>query len=79
MRCEGERRISGEVKKEWVESVEKWKWVEGKDVEVVKKEERLTEMKTHMSNASSFDVDGQTIRCSEGWQSWFLDRELRSV
>ena len=73
------REIRGEVKKEWMESVEEWRYVEEKEVEVVKKEERLSEMKVHLSKPSSFEINGQTINCSGEWQSWFIDRELRSV
>ena len=62
-----------------MESIEEWKYVERKEVEVVKREERLSEMKLHMSNEGSFEMNGQRIRCTEGWQSWFIDRELKSV
>ena len=79
MDCSGKREISGEVKKEWVESVGRFKFPEGKEVEVVKREERLTEMKTHMSKASSFEINDRTIICSSRMQSWFIDRELKSV
>ena len=79
MECSGKREIRGEVEKEWMESVEEWKDVERKEVSVVKREERMDEMKVHMSKARSFEMNGQTIRCSEDWQSWFIDRELESV
>ena len=62
-----------------MESVEKWKETEEKDVEVVKREERMDEMEVHMSKRSAFTINGQTIRCSEGFQSWFIDKELTSV
>ena len=79
MECSGKREIRGEVGKEWLSSVETWKSVEMKDVSVVKREVRVDEMKIHMSKPTSFSMNGQTIRCSEGWNSWFIDRELQSV
>ena len=79
MGCSGKRSIRGEVKKEWMESVEKWKYVRMKEVEVVKREERLGELKVHVSKPTSFIMNGQTIRCSEGGQLWFIDRALQSV
>ena len=79
MECTGKREISGEVKKEWMESVEEWKDVRMKEVEVMEREERLGELKVHVSKPTSFIMNGQTIRCSEGMQSWFIDRELQSV
>ena len=79
MECSKKREIRGEVKKEWMESVEEWRYVEEKEVEVVKKEEKLSDMKVHLSKPSSFEIYGQTIRCSEGRQSWFIDRALQSV
>ena len=62
-----------------MESVEEWKDVERKEVSVVKREKRMDEMKVHMSKPRSFEMNGQTMRCSEGVQSWFIDRELQSV
>ena len=62
-----------------MESVEKWNWVERKEVEVVKREERLDEMKVHIPTSLSYTMNGHTIRCLEGEQSWFIDRELKSV
>ena len=79
MECSGKREIGGEVKKEWLESVEDWKYVKMKEVQVMKREERLDELKVHVSKPPSFVMNGQTIRCSEGGQSWFIDRELQSV
>ena len=79
MECSGKREIRGEVEKEWMESVEEWKDVERKEVSVVKREKRMDEMKVHMSKPRSFEMNGQTMRCSEGVQSWFIDRELQSV
>ena len=69
----------GEVKKEWMESVEEWKSVEEKEVSVMKREERIPENKIHMSKPSSFTMNGQKLTCSERMQSWFIDRELKSV
>ena len=79
MECSGKREISGEVKKEWMESVEEWKSVEEKEVSVVKREESVDEMNVHMSKPTAFEMNGQRIRCSERWQSWIIDRELKSV
>ena len=79
MEYSGKREIRGEVKKEWMESVEKWKSVEEKEVSVVKREENVDEMNVHMSKQAAFEVNGRRIRCSETFQSWFIDRELTSV
>ena len=79
MECSENREIRGEVKKEWIESVEEWKSVEMKEVEVMKKEEEISENEVHMSKRSSFEMNGRMIRCSEGCQTWILDRELNSV
>ena len=79
MECSGKREIRGEVKKDWMETVEEWKSVKMKEVEVVKREERLDELKAHLSTPTSFVTNAQTIRCSEGMQSWFIDRALQSV
>ena len=79
MECSKMREIRGEVKKEWMESVEEWKSVEEKEVSVVKREENVDEMNVHMSKPTAFEVNGQRIRCSETFQSWFIDRELKPV
>ena len=83
MESEGEREIEGEVKKEWMESVEKWKEVEGKRGDVVKKIERMEEMNVYMTVSvdlrDAFEVNGSIIRCYEGWHTWMVDREVRSV
>ena len=79
MECSGKREIRGEVKKEWMESVEEWKSVEEKEVRFVKREESVDEMNVHMSKATAFEVNGQRIRCLEKLQSWIIDRELKSV
>ena len=79
MECSGKREIRGEVKKEWMESVEEWKSVERKKVSVVKREERIPENEIHLSKSSSFEVNDKMIRCSDEWQSWIIDRELKSV
>ena len=79
MECSGKREIKGEVRKEWMESVEEWEGVEEKEVEVVKREERVDEMEVHTSDVSAFDVNDRIIRCSGPWNSWFIDRELKSV
>ena len=79
LECSGKREIRGEVKKEWMESVEEWKSVEEKEVSVVKREERVDEMNVHMSKPAAFEMNGQRIKCLEKWQSWFIDRELKSV
>ena len=79
MECSGKREIRGEVKKEWMESVKEWGDVEEKDVSVVKREEKISENEMHMSKKSSFIINGQRIKCSEEWQSWIIDRELKSV
>ena len=71
--------MCGEVKKDWMESVERWKEMEQKGVQVVKKVERIEEIKVHMSKDSSFEVNGGIIKCSEAWQSWIIDQELKSV
>ena len=79
MECSGKREIRGELKKEWMESVEEWKSVEEKEVSVVKREEEISENEMHMSKKSSFEVNDRMIRCSEKCQSWIIDRELKSV
>ena len=79
MECSGKREISGEVKKEWIASVSEWKDVERKEVEVVKKEEKLNELKVHLSKQTSFRMNDQTILCTEAGAAWFLYRELTSV
>ena len=79
MKCSGKREIKGEVKKEWMESVEKWEDMEEKEVAVVKREERIAENEMHMSKPSSFTLNDKLIRCSTGRQSWIIDRELKSV
>ena len=79
MECGGKREIEGEVKKEWMESVSEWEGKLMKEVSVVKREESVSEIRVHMSKPSSFSVNGRMIKCSEGWQSWIIDRELKSV
>ena len=79
MECSGKREIRGEVEKEWMESVEEWKSVEEKEVSVVQREDNIGENEMHMSKRSSFSMNGRMIRCSERWQSWIIDRELKSV
>ena len=79
MGCSGKREIKGEVRKEWMESVEEWKSVEEKEVSVVKREDNIGENEMHMSKRSSFTMNGRIIRCSEKWQSWIINRELKSV
>ena len=79
MDCSGKRQIKGEVQKEWIESVQEWKSVERKEVEVVKSEERLDEIEVYMTKPTSFEMNGRIIRCSEAHQSWIIDRELKSV
>ena len=79
MECSGKREIRGEVKKEWMESVEEWKSVEEKEVSVMKREDKIGENEMHMSKRSSFSMNDKMIRCSERRQSWFIDRELKSV
>ena len=79
MKCLGKREIFGEVKKEWMESVKEWKPVEKKEVLVVKRGDNLRENEIHMSKRSSFTMNGRMIRCSEKFQSWIIDRELKSV
>ena len=79
MKCLGKREIFGEVKKEWMESVKEWKPVEKKEVLVVKREDNIRENEIHMSKRSSFTMNGRMIRCSEKFQSWIIDRELKST
>ena len=79
MECSEKREIRGEVEKEWMDSVEEWKSVEEKEVSVVEREETIPENEMHMSKRSSFSMNGRMIRCSERWQSWIIDRELKSV
>ena len=79
MKCLGKKEIMGQVKKEWMESVEEWKSVEEKDVLVVQREDKIGENEMHMSRRSSFSMNDKSIRCSERVQTWFLDRELKSV
>ena len=79
MECSGKREIRGEVKTQWMDSVEEWKPVDEKDVAVVKREERLSKLKLYLSNPSSFGLNGQMINCSESNQSWFINQELKSV
>ena len=78
MKDSDKREIRGQVEKEWMESVEE-KSVEEKRVTVVKREGTIAENVIHMSNPGSFTINGRTIRCSENWQSWVIDRELKSV
>ena len=79
MECSGKREIRGEVEKEWMESVEEWKSVEEKEVSVMKREDKIRENEMHMSKRSSFSINDKMIRCSEEWQSWIINRELKSV
>ena len=79
MECSGKREIIGEVKKQWIEVVKEWKDVEEKEVSVVEREDKIGENEMHMSKRSSFSMNDKMIRCSDGWQSWFIDRELKSV
>ena len=79
MECSGKREIRGEVEKEWMESVEEWEDVEEKEVSVVKREERISGNEMHLSKRSSFTINNKMIRCSEEYQSWIIDRELKSV
>ena len=79
MKCSGKREIIGEVKKEWMESVEEWKSVKMKEVRVMMRKEKISENEMHMSLPSSFRINGRTIRCSPGGQTWFLDRQLKDV
>ena len=79
MEYSGRREITGEVEKEWMESVCEWKSVEEKEVRVVKREEKISDNKMHMSKRSSFTMNDKMIRCSEKRQSWIIDRELKSV
>ena len=79
MEYSGKRDITGEVQKEWMDEVKEWKDVEEKTVEAVKREENISETEMHMSKRSSFFLNGKTIRCSEKFQSWFINRELKSV
>ena len=71
--------IRGEVKKEWMESVEEWKLVEGKEVSVVKREVNINKMEIQLSKPNSFSMNGRMIKCSEELQTWFIGRELKSV
>ena len=73
------RENEGERKKEWVDSPVKWEYIERKEVDVLKREERLDGMNMHMLKASAFEVLDGRITCSEAWQSLFIDRELKSV
>ena len=79
MECSGKREIRGEVEKEWMESVEEWKSVEEKEVSVMKREDKIRENEMHMSKRSSFSMNDKMIRCSEKFQSWIINRELKSV
>ena len=79
MECSGKREISGEMKKEWMDSVEEWKWELEKGVDIVKREEEISENEIHLSKTSSFSMNDKMIRCSEKWQSWIINRELKSV
>ena len=79
MQCSGKREIRGEVRKEWMESIQEWQLVKMKEVEVVKREGVLANIQVHMSKRSSFEVIDQTIRCTEGFQSFFIDREFAPV
>ena len=79
MEYSGRREITGEVEKEWMESVCEWKSVEEKEVSVVKREERISGNEMHLSKRSSFTINNKMIRCSEEYQSWIIDRELKSV
>ena len=73
------REISGEVEQEWMESVKEWKDVEEKKVSIVKREDKIAENEIHMSKRSSFSMNDKLISCSEGFQSWIIDRELKYV
>ena len=79
MECSGKREIQGEVKKEWMQSVDEWKGIQEKKLSVVKREDKIGENEMHTSKRSSFEVNDKMIRCSEKCQSWIIDRELKSV
>ena len=79
MECSGKREIRGEVKKEWMESVEEWKSVEEKEVSVVQREGKIGENEMRMSKRGSFSMNDKMIRCSEGCKSLIINRELKSV
>ena len=81
MECSGKREILGEVKKEWMETVEVWKSVEEKEVFAVKKVETMQDLNIYLSNESSFTIlyFSSLISCSGKWKSWFIDQDLKSV
>ena len=79
MECSGKREIIGEVKKEWIEAGKEWKNAEEKKVAVVKREDKIGENEMHLSKPNSFSMTGQTITCREKFQSWIINRELKSV